>query len=301
MDKTLVYNHIKDINTFVKMPEEACTEIEAVIEKIFADSDFEKKVDGLIAYFFATHDNRRNAPDALAEEKGIEKDLFALVMCELYSIEMKQMYFRREWPIDVYYDSLLDLTIWAKVCYRRCKRWGMQEYGWVALALFGVVVRLGRLQFEIITNNEEILPVTIGSVTINKGSKAINIHIPEGDGITKEKRMDSYKKAYSFFRQTGYAVFTCHSWLLYKDHTKFLPATSNILSFMEDFNLVTCHHGFGDMDRLFGNDWPPKDGDFNNLPTNTGLQKAYVKRFLSGESAGDSLGYFIFDGENIIS
>ena len=64
MDRTLVFNHIRDINSFVKMPEDACAEIEEVVEKIFADSDFERKVDGFIAYFFATSDNRRDKPDA---------------------------------------------------------------------------------------------------------------------------------------------------------------------------------------------------------------------------------------------
>lgn len=301
MDRILVLKHIRDINDYINMPLEARQQIEEMVDVILSDGDFIRKCEGLTAYFFAARDNRREVVHKLAEEKNVDKDMLCLVMCELYSIETKNLYIRNNWPMDVYYDSMRDMAIWANTCYERTGKWGLLEYGWIALALFGVVFRLGRLQFEIIELNERCLPVTLAGIPVRNGSRAINIHIPEGDGITAEKRLDSYRKAYRFFRQTGYAVFVCHSWLLYPKHTEFLPPESNILSFMKDFNLFMPHDGNGEMGRVFGKAWPPANDNYDLLPQDTRIRRAFVNRFKSGGTAGDGFGVFIFDGENIVS
>lgn len=301
MDRILVFKHIRDINEYIKMPLEAQALIEETVNKILDDPDFDKKCTGLTAYFFATHDNRRELVHDLAKEKGVDGDLLCLVMCELYSIETKNMYIRNGWPMSVYYDSLLDLNIWAHTCLEKTGKWGLLEYGWIALALFGVIFRLGRLQFELVDCNENALPLTLGGINIRKGCRAINIHIPEGDGITKEKRMDSYRQAYKFFNQTGYAVFMCHSWLLYPKHREFLPENSNILSFMDDFNLFSMYEGNGEMHRVFGSAWPPADNNYDLLPQKTSIQRAFLNRIKNGGTAGGALGFFVFDGENIVS
>lgn len=303
MDKILVLNHIREINDFVKMPDEPRALIEEMIEKIAADEDFERKCNGLQGYLFATRNGRRDFLDELAQEKNVDNDMLALTLCELFSIEMKNLYIRRNWPMDVYYDSLLDLPIWARVCLDQTGKWGINSgfFGWITLALTGVVVRLGRLQFELIYCNESCLPQTIAGVEIKKGAHVINIHIPEGDGITKEKRLDSYRKAYNFFNQTGNAVFVCHSWLLYPEHRDFLPPTSNILSFIDDFHLYNVYQGYGELWRVFGSAWPPANKNYDLLPQRSSVQRAYVERLKSGGCSGGAFGMFVFDGENIIS
>ena len=96
-------------------------------------------------------------------------------------------------------------------------------------------------------------------------------------------------------------MFVCESWLLYPKHKDFLPATSNIVSFVEDFNILKMREGNGEMHRVFGSAWPPADNNYDLLPQDTSVRRAFVNRFKSGETAGGGFGVFIFDGENIIS
>lgn len=299
MDKSLISDHVKKVNEYNRMNPEAVAQIDALLEKIFADEDFAAKVEELFVGFCNGTDYQREPIFALAAEKGVSQDMLVLLICEIWSIHTKQIYVNRGWGEELFWDQILDISIWANMCHRLYGHWGLREFGWIKASLHGQIIRLGRLQFEIITMTADELPVVINGVEIKKGCRAINMHIPEGDSITKEKRLDSYKKAYDFFRQTGNAVFTCGSWLLCKDHEKFLPETSNIRDFMKDFRLLHWHSGNNDLYRVFGRAWNTYNGDLDKLPYNTGLQRAYVDWLRQGGSGGESLGVFVFDGENI--
>lgn len=50
-------------------------------------------------------------------------------------------------------------------------------------------------------------------------------------------------------------AFVCGSWLLYEGHREFLPENSNILRFMDDFDIIRSadKEKFGDGWRVFGN------------------------------------------------
>ena len=72
------------------------------------------------------------------------------------------------------------------------------------------------------------------SFEIKNPDKTLGFHIPSsGIPLTDEVRLDSYKKAYEFFkdyrREDGLMIFECGSWLLWDGYKEFLPAKSNIL------------------------------------------------------------------------
>ena len=73
------------------------------------------------------------------------------------------------------------------------------------------------------------------------------IHIPSsGEPFDREARLASYKMAYDFFREElagGPLVCVCHSWLLYPGYKEVLKPTSNIVSFMGDFDIVEAEDG----------------------------------------------------------
>ncbi len=302
MDKVLVTRHLKDIHDYIALPQDAINEVLALVDVIASDYDFEKKLKGIEAYSIAVKNENPALIDKLAEEKGVDKNLLRLTAIELFTIGMKERYLAKGWGMDVYYDSLLDITIWAKVCFARTGRWGLLEYSWLFVQIIGRVVRLGRLQFERFPVQPHDNGRVVGGVVLYEDMPVINIHIPEGEPITAEKRLDSYRRAYRFFNQSGYAIFHCHSWLLYEKHYDFLPAKSNVISFMNDFELVHNDTSVGNSDlwRLFGTAWPAKDNDYSLLPQKTGMQKAYVSYLLNGGTGGCSKGFFAFDGEKII-
>jgi hypothetical protein len=120
-----------------------------------------------------------------------------------------------------------------------------------------------------------------------------------------EVRLDSYKKAYAFYAErnelkNGLLAVTCHSWLLYPAHKQFLPNNLNIVSFIDDFDIL----GSGEEDH-FSNDWrvfgsaaslPPTE-----RPRDTALRKAYAEWICSGGKAGAGYGIMLFDGECIVN
>ena len=159
--------------------------------------------------------------------------------------------------------------------------------GFFKMQRFGI----GRLQFEHREFKRDIY--TKDSLTIEKGDTVYNIHIPSMGPLTKQSRLDSYKKAYTFYQKElkgGPMVIVCSSWLLYPDNKSFYPNNSNIISFMDDFDYIwrVEKDSFDDGWRIFGKDYKKP---VTELPQNTSLQRAYVGYLLSGKMPG--LGYGI--------
>lgn len=161
---------------------------------------------------------------------------------------------------------------------------------------------LGRFEYELWEHDEEDYIAPCGKA-LRHGDPEINFHIPSsGVPITDEARLDSYKRAYEFYKDKlvgGVAFFRCNSWLLYPGHREFLPENSNILRFMDDFDIVSYKvwPELGDLWRIFGRyaDRAPKE-----LPTDTALRRAYAERIRSGGTLGKGFGYIVFDGEKIL-
>ncbi|MGM9653666.1 MAG: acyltransferase domain-containing protein [Eubacteriales bacterium] len=159
---------------------------------------------------------------------------------------------------------------------------------------------LGRLQYEHASFAEDAY--TRCGVTLHRGSDVINCHIPSSGPLTKESRMDSYRRAYDFYRRdfpAGVLPIVCSSWLLYPEHADFLPANSNILSFMGDFDIIRSG-----VDEKFSNAWrvfgaaaaePPE-----KWPRDTSIRRAFAERVCSGGSVGSGYGVILFDGEKIL-
>ena len=93
--------------------------------------------------------------------------------------------------------------------------------------------------------------------------------------------------------------FCCGSWLLYPPHYDFLPPQSNILKFMDCFDILRWEDAdeFSDCWRVFASykDLPPAE-----LPRDTSLRRAFADRLIAGGKTGHGFGAFFFDGENIL-
>ena len=285
-------NYIDWLNQTIAMPEEAAALCRELCPKIAASGEYP----AIKQEFFAGHPTRPTI-EAYAEANGMRPRAALLAFAELFSAHTREIYAERGYDESIFVDSLLDLTIWAKVCIRDEGEWGLQEYDWMSGQLRATMFRLGRLQFHLIPYRGE--EYSRGGMTVRKGDTVINIHIPEGDPITRDKRLDSYRRAYRFFGEK-YHAFTCSSYLFYLKHEEFLPRTSNILDFMHDFYLYngTTSKSTGDLWRIFGgkrDNWDPA-----TLPRDTGLRRAYADHLAKEFETGHASGVFLFDGENIV-
>ena len=161
----------------------------------------------------------------------------------------------------------------------------------------------GRFQYEVRTFDFDFDFLSSCGKRISNGDTFVNFHIPSsGIPLTDEVRMASYKEAYRHVKHLfpdGLAVFGCGSWLLYPRHREFLPKTSNILKFLNDFEIVCWEEKetFGDAWRVFGRyaDLPPEQ-----LPRDTSLRRAFAEWLCAGRKTGSGFGFIVFDGENIM-
>jgi len=303
MNKVLDYNtykeHITHLNPIIGISEEHTKTVLDICKKICASPVLTEKFFSFQERYFAGDYEHREELAEAGAILGCSKQVFSLAVCEMYTLHTLEIYKQRGYDIDpVYYDSMRDIHIWANVCLSQHGMYGIENYGWVNYQISCNMFRLGRMQYHFIDFGREI---EYCGIKLHAKSRVINIHIPEGDALTTEKRLDSYKKAYNFFKQTGHAVFVCDSWLLYPGHYDFLPEKSNIIGFMNDFTILSNTEKpaitFGDLWRVYGF---MESYEYDKLPKNSGLQKAYAERIKNGENLGCGFGIFVFDGENII-
>lgn len=213
---------------------------------------------------------------------GLMRETAAECGCELYRVSlaaallltrnMKDLYAKEGYDEQIYWDSLQDIAIWAKCCKDETGRWGMKQFHWLAKTLSGKLWRLGRMQFELSRFEEGHYEKD--GVVIHDGDIVINTHIPEGEPLTPEKRTDAFDRAVKFF---GRNVFMCESWMLWPAHYEMLKPTSNVISFMNDFDIFHSFEqpGVSDLWRIFGyrDDYRPE-----KLPANSSMQRGYIEQ-----------------------
>ena len=306
MNKLLDFNvykeHILNLNEKIGMDAENTEIVLSICKDICESPELSEEFLQVQEEYFKGFGVDNETIGAVAEKRGYHKHRFALPYCEMYTLKTLEIYKQHDYDIDeVYYNSMKDIVIWGNVCKAEHGTFGIANYGWVACQIRVQMFRLGRLQFHRIGYPHDWPEFTVAGIKLKPGDPIINIHIPEGDALTREKRLEAYKMAYHFFSQTGHAVFMCDSWLLYPGLNDFLPEKSNILDFMRDF--VEVKHSekpaltFGDLWRIFGrlDSYEPE-----NLPRNTSVQRAFAKRIEEGGNLGCGSCVFAFDGENIL-
>ncbi len=202
----------------------------------------------------------------------------------------------------VYVDSMADLFIKLQECRDVYGINGSFVAGW----FFGFFrlsrFTLGRMQYEIIPfwGHEDYSKQ--GHI-LHPKDPVINIHIPKGGRLSREVRMESYQRAADFFQnqfEAGKPIpFVCSSWLIYPEQKNFLPPTSNLLSFMEDFDILMTKEGEGYQFawRLFDR-W--YNGNPKTLPRNNSLRRAYADRMAAGLPAGTGYGVFFYQNGTVL-
>ncbi|MEG0793529.1 MAG: acyltransferase domain-containing protein [Lachnospiraceae bacterium] len=184
---------------------------------------------------------------------------------------------------EIYVNTFRDLTIWCKDYYKKFGEFGIQEYHWLSYAIDLRLFRLGRLQFEPIRLEQDIV---FHTKVIEKGTKVLNVHIPEGEPLLKEKCNASFEMAKEFFGE-DYQYAVCTTWLLAPLLDEILDETSNIHQFKQRFLIYDVNYAFPQIEqRVFGTIQSDKAG----YPENNSLQKKVKLKVLEGVEFGMGCG-----------
>lgn len=240
-----------------------------------------------------------NKIHALAKSMVVDRDLCMLSCAILLGMNAHKLYKEKGIPEDIYYPSMREITIWERTCEREKQKIGYYEYSWLRHFLTADIVRLHRLEFHIVSFNRKLRYKKHG-VSVKGGDEVINIHIPEDGPLYYSDVIESYRRAYRYFNRSGKAVFVCDSWLLYPGNYDFLPPTSRIREFMDDFDIISRNDvkNDGNLWRIFGR----RDSyDPENLPRNTDLQRRMADYLAANDNVtGSGYGVFVFDGEKVV-
>jgi len=98
--------------------------------------------------------------------------------------------------------------------------------------------------------NPRTLSLDAWKNVLRPGDPTLDMHIPEGGGMTLEKCGDSMRRAFEFFRQyfpekPAHAV-VCNSWIFGPPLAQFLPAEANLVRFMREVYLFPVPGRIGD-------------------------------------------------------
>lgn len=230
----------------------------------------------------------------LAECCGVHPYTARLLLFICFSKRAKTRYLEKGIPEQIWHDNMLDLKWKLLECKEIYGIWGSFVASWFPRFFVPSCFALGRLQFELLPYAWE--PYRAGDFVLQPGDTVINVHIPRtGSGIGREALDDAYARAAEFFAKDlngAPVVFVCSTWLLYPAGKDFLPANSNLRSFMADYDIVKFHD---EPDRKWL--WRLFDTMEQNpdrLPANSSLRRAYINRLKAGGMTGSGSGIYIY-------
>lgn len=222
---------------------------------------------------------------------GIHTYTLHMLFYIILSRKTRKIYEERGISPDIFRASMMDLHWKLLECRKMFGIWGTSVADWQIWWFEVKRFALGRFQYELVPFEETYEK---NGVSLHPGDLVINVHIPSCGRLVREEYMKSYAMAADFFRDAFTdrpVVFLCESWMLFPEHRLFLPETSNILGFMQDYDIYKEEYNNGDLWRIFYEDYEKPAAE---LPGDTGLQRAYRSWLMEGRQAGLGFGVFIY-------
>ncbi|SFA95446.1 hypothetical protein SAMN05216312_102480 [Cohnella sp. OV330] len=246
--------------------------------------DYDRLESGDFPAHKAFFQNDREAMLASVRQRADRRPFFLYFFMKM-AVDAYAEYRLREIPDEVYFETFSDIRIWSEVCKATFGEYGIEESGWlqehVRLALF----RLGRLQFQPIPLDRDLI---VGDRKFAKGDLVLNVHIPAGEPLEPQAALASFAQARAFFRGVP-PVFVCHSWLLYPGLDQLLDPASNIMQFQRLFAIYEVDEASRQAEeRIFG----ALQADPAAYDASTGLQRRAKARLVAGGKLGAGLGIF---------
>lgn len=212
-------------------------------------------------------------------------DKRSLAVTLLLAKDARERYREKGIPDGVFRDTMSDIGIW---CSNNGNK-GLHNTFWIKNHISLELFRIGRLQFQMYR-----VPKTadfIKSLPFGGSASVLNVHIPQGEKLDIEQCRQSLKKAVPFFSEYfpefKFDYFFCESWLLYDKNREFMSSNSNIIKFMDLFDIVySAPIDAQAIQRIFG-----KRRLLSRFyPEETSLQRNAKKYIASGSRLGFGIG-----------
>lgn len=186
----------------------------------------------------------------------------------------------------IYYDTCSDIAVWCRDVYKKIGKWGLRELEWVSKSIRQQLYRIGRLQYEPLTeSDDELIRLFWPECDLSVYTQILNVHIPAEEPLDPAAVHASVQSAGAFFSKAECLV--CVSWLLSPELKLLLPENSNILNFQSQFQIVKTIHPFRQAEeRVFG----CVREDVYSYPEETSLQRSLKQYLLKGKEPGIGLG-----------
>lgn len=240
---------------------------------------------------------------AVASGSGVSFYSLQLLYLTALTPRLRELYALHGYGEERFLNSMGDLKWKMLKCKRMYGIWGSFTADWqidfFRLKIFGI----GRLQFELIKSEYDY---SDGVHEITKGCDALFVHIPASGRLNHEECLEAYAGAEKFFHRffpekfpKGAAIpFITSSWLIYPANRQILSAGTNIIAFMNDFDVFDSFDSTGDLWRIFYRDDYKDNPD--EMPCETSLQRAYLKWLKEGNSVGEGIGVFFYRDGRIL-
>lgn len=291
---------IQDFCNQYDFPKDATTFLECEYQKLLKSNEswdmFQKCIKLYEQNYDFAHERIFEQVEAISQKSFIHKytlDLLYLICLAPY---LKELYALKNIDLEVYHNSVCDLKWKAKECFEVYGVWGT-FVGWWTIDFFKLKrFALGRLQFNLNTFSEDF-----PEKSIKKGDTYIDVHIPSSGPLKREECFESYKFATKFFKEyfsKKDIIFGCYSWLLSPDNRKILNPNSNILAFMNDYEILYVEKDVNNTTfwRIFGTKEIPES--FNSLPMNTTVRRNFANWLNKGNEFKIAFGILRFTSHN---
>lgn len=291
-------NYLNDFMTEFHYPDEAKNHLMKGYRQLSADQTRLKIFTKLLKAYEADKDcdfgELLVRIKELSENAEVHLYTGNLILLICLSKKLKEYYRQEGLDESIWFTSMCDLKYKLIECHEVQGIWGTFVPGWYAkffrLDRFG----FGKLQFDTSAFGQHYQK---NGVCLKPETFVINVHIPRTGGkLDPEAKRESYRQAAIFYRKwlgTDTIIFVCHSWLLFPRNREVLSPTSNLYSFIADYDIFDQgeYEDYSQVWRLFDAEYR---GDVDALPKNTSLRRAYADWILKGEKIGWGHGVYVW-------
>ena len=259
-----------------------------IIKKWYDKLGFAEEYGDLISYLLMSADEYSLADVTYEKMREIKNPHLNLAYFLLQCEDTEKKYIENNIPLDIMYNTLSDLKLWADR-YRDYsgEKIGFEETGWLNRHTDFQLFKLGRLQFAF--GKAECTDEEYG---IEKGENIIEVHIPSGGKLDEISCEKSFAEAGEFFKkyfpEYNYRFYTCHSWLLDDNLRQVADENSNILKFRELFSVINIHDSNAAIKYIYR--WNIKEEEIKTFECKNSFQENMKKYLNSGGKLCEAYG-----------
>ena len=297
----MLNSYLKEFLEWFSYPQEAGTMLEPALQNIIdnkeAYAEFKELIQWYVEDINCDYQSMRARMKEISARAGVQEYVGNTIWIICLSKRMKQYYAENNLPDTMWYDTMYDLKWKTAECKEIYDVWGVFSPEWYDRFFKLERFCFGKLQFELNLFGREYEK---NGICLKPDSPVLNVHIPRTGGkLDRESMLDAYQKGSEFFADKfeGHPiVFVCKSWLLYPRNKEVLSESSNLYTFISDFDIIEQgeYPDYSQAWRLFSVQY---DGNADHLPQNTSLRRAYADWIRNGEKLGWGFGVFVYREE----